>query len=711
MERSLRCCIGAAMIAILVGGTSVVKAQDTRLRAVLEWQDQRLPVDSVIIAALQDSSSSIRKAALIALANKQDSTAVGLVQPLLTDSQRDVQEAAAFCLGQIPCATSAMAVRNALGSEKDPGVRSALAEAIGKVGSSDDIRILLSREEDESSRLPDSMVVAGLLRFAIRGLRNEAMILRCFSALENPSPDVRWRALYALWRVAPNAETDKGIAAHSMRLRALCLDPDPDVRMQLAPLLGRSSSDTAVVILQELYAAEQNRPDWRVQVQLMRAAAQQAAAHPVLLRMLTAGLSDSNPHVVITALQGVTALSPSVLKDSTAQRDTIRAALRMLSAGGSGQIEAVQGEAIVATGRQFEVDLNRVLPLLNRPSVPPQLKAKILEGVAQHASRPSLHILMQNLDHDSVRVAMAAWDFLHRVVVPPVVQILKRDSTSWAPIPAMLVRSGLQTLERHDGGLATVVAGFFADSVVWGLAFDARQQAAIRSGLCEALRHMKSAEDAEAMQAVIGTLGLVGDSTCASALQPLRNDADVTVAEAARTALQRLTGRDDGDATAVYRRPQHIDEDWATLAWARSHPIVSMITSRGGVKLELLPDAAPWTVVTFVKLVRSGFYDGLTFHRVVPNFVVQGGDPRGDGWGGPGFTIRTEISTEEYKRGTCGIASAGKDTEGCQFFITHCPTPHLDGRYTIFARVIEGMTAVDRIQIGDRILSVSLDAR
>jgi cyclophilin family peptidyl-prolyl cis-trans isomerase len=102
-------------------------------------------------------------------------------------------------------------------------------------------------------------------------------------------------------------------------------------------------------------------------------------------------------------------------------------------------------------------------------------------------------------------------------------------------------------------------------------------------------------------------------------------------------------------------------------------------------------------------LVRKKFYDGLTFHRIVPNFVVQGGDPRGDGWGGPGFALRSEFGMGHYERGTVGIASSGKDTEGSQFFVTHSHQPHLDGRYTIIGTVTAGMEVIDRLQIGDRI--------
>ncbi|KPJ61722.1 MAG: peptidylprolyl isomerase [Latescibacteria bacterium DG_63] len=133
-----------------------------------------------------------------------------------------------------------------------------------------------------------------------------------------------------------------------------------------------------------------------------------------------------------------------------------------------------------------------------------------------------------------------------------------------------------------------------------------------------------------------------------------------------------------------------------------------MATERGEIVIRLLGKEAPNTVENFVRLAQDGFYDGLTFHRVVPNFVIQGGCPRGDGWGGPGYTIRCEINRRHYLSGAVGMALAGKDTGGSQFFITHSPQPHLDGRYTIFGQVIRGMDVVDSIERGDRIVEVRI---
>jgi peptidyl-prolyl cis-trans isomerase B (cyclophilin B) len=126
-------------------------------------------------------------------------------------------------------------------------------------------------------------------------------------------------------------------------------------------------------------------------------------------------------------------------------------------------------------------------------------------------------------------------------------------------------------------------------------------------------------------------------------------------------------------------------------------------TAKGDIVLELFEKDAPKTVANFVELINKGFYDGLTFHRVIPDFVVQGGCPKGNGTGGPGYTIKCETKGNPRKHGTgaLSMAHAGKDTGGSQFFITHSPQPHLDGVHTVFGQVIEGMDVVNKIKPGD----------
>jgi len=148
--------------------------------------------------------------------------------------------------------------------------------------------------------------------------------------------------------------------------------------------------------------------------------------------------------------------------------------------------------------------------------------------------------------------------------------------------------------------------------------------------------------------------------------------------------------------------------DWTVADEISKDQKVLIKTSKGDIVMQLFLDEAPGSVVNFVKLVSTKYFDGRFFHRVVPNFVIQTGCNRGDGFGSEDYSIRSEFSRRRYKTGSVGMASAGKDTEGTQWFITHSPTPHLDGKYTIFAEVINGMDVVHQIEQGDKIIEARL---
>jgi peptidyl-prolyl cis-trans isomerase B (cyclophilin B) len=133
-------------------------------------------------------------------------------------------------------------------------------------------------------------------------------------------------------------------------------------------------------------------------------------------------------------------------------------------------------------------------------------------------------------------------------------------------------------------------------------------------------------------------------------------------------------------------------------------------TDRGPIKVELLADKAPLTVANFVNLAKRGFYNGLNFHRVIPDFMIQGGCPEGSGRGGPGYRFEDETSNGvRHERGVLSMANAGPNTNGSQFFITHVATPWLDGKHTVFGKVTEGLDVVDKIQQGDMVNSVRLE--
>jgi peptidyl-prolyl cis-trans isomerase B (cyclophilin B) len=137
---------------------------------------------------------------------------------------------------------------------------------------------------------------------------------------------------------------------------------------------------------------------------------------------------------------------------------------------------------------------------------------------------------------------------------------------------------------------------------------------------------------------------------------------------------------------------------------------ISMETTRGTIELELYPQFAPNTVNNFVFLTKEGYYDGVVFHRVIANFMVQGGDPTGTGTGGPGYKFGDEFTNNplKHERGVLSMANAGPGTNGSQFFITHSPQPHLNGRHTVFGKVVSGLEVVDAIRQGDKMVKVTV---
>ena len=175
--------------------------------------------------------------------------------------------------------------------------------------------------------------------------------------------------------------------------------------------------------------------------------------------------------------------------------------------------------------------------------------------------------------------------------------------------------------------------------------------------------------------------------------------------------LQKAISYIKGEPEPTIEKPKFNNPiEWRTIKGMEDTIKATIKTAKGDIGIHLFPTEAPGSVANFVKLVQEEFFNGKNFHRVVPNFVAQGGCPRGDGWGSLDYTIRSELGPIYYdKAGWIGMASAGNDTESTQWFITHSPTPHLDGRYTIFGRVVEGLSNIHKLDIGDVIQEITLD--
>jgi cyclophilin family peptidyl-prolyl cis-trans isomerase len=218
----------------------------------------------------------------------------------------------------------------------------------------------------------------------------------------------------------------------------------------------------------------------------------------------------------------------------------------------------------------------------------------------------------------------------------------------------------------------------------------------------------------EARIAAVKALAAQNDAPAAAALAEVARE-DPSRAVRARAALalgERGAPAPHPGPEAVFRPALDYREAMAPYAPRAGVPLYTprafVRTRHGTIEIHLDVVEAPLTSASFVDLARAGFYDGLVFHRVEPGFVVQGGCPRGDGNGGPGYTLRCEITRRPYGRGAVGMALSGKDTGGSQFFVTLGPQPHLDGGYTLFGQVVAGMDAVLRLRPGDVIERVDV---
>jgi cyclophilin family peptidyl-prolyl cis-trans isomerase len=233
-------------------------------------------------------------------------------------------------------------------------------------------------------------------------------------------------------------------------------------------------------------------------------------------------------------------------------------------------------------------------------------------------------------------------------------------------------------------------------------------------GAAEPLRARLADDQVLVVAGAADALGTLGDSASVPALtaafERWAAHADADARLSIRDALRALAGRAFADSLervhpAANALPPAYAPDFAIVPTTRG---AVLHTTKGDITWAFEAERAPQTVRNFTRLAARGYFDGLMVHRVVPDFVIQDGDPTGTGAGGPGWTIRCEYNRLRYGRGMVGMALSGKDTGGSQWFITHAPQPHLDGRYTIFARVTRGMDVVDRIVPGDRVLKVEL---
>lgn len=615
-----------------------------------------------------------RRRAAFALGSIQDSDTRLDAEVRLDDPDPLLRADLAFALGRIGDVAAGPALLAQLRRETESSVRRELLEALGHAGGIAELEALLEMD------LVDAEVPLRALAVARGGLRDVSSTETTSwlaGALASPNPDVRhWAALF--FERAPNPEAFR--TAHSAIRTALeeASQTDPATR-RLLPALARLEEveDTDL-----LASWVRKSTDWRTRAVAVSSLRERAGAEVAQATLLKA-LDDPILHVAEAAASELGRSRPALL--------------------------AVQDD---------------VLDWIDSKDVAWQVLEHLMIGLGPLGHGERVATWYESLPREAIAERVAALGALGRV---PGREHLDLLFAAAADPEDRVAAVGIRSLSGHWGGdredaaLRDRYAAVFQEALsrshptIVGVAANSlTDPLLLAAGSGQWLEQALLTRDPLDPSAAPGTRALVAafadtrDPEWIPLLQRYQDHPQPSVAEAAHEAVQALSGEPGHGRPRPRSDGDHLRINWEGLGSLGPRPRVEMLTEEGRVVLELLAEEAPLTVQTFLRFVEEGSYDGTPFHRVVPNFVVQGGDVgRRDGTGGPGFAIRTELTTLPFERGVLGMASAGKDTEGSQFFIMHSRAPHLEGRYTSFGWVVEGMEVVDRLNRGETILQMN----
>ncbi|HXH37660.1 MAG TPA: HEAT repeat domain-containing protein [Thermoanaerobaculia bacterium] len=568
---------------------------------------------------------------------------------LVSDGDANVRATAAFALGQIADPTSVDALLRFAG-DADGDVAGEAVEALSKLAA----KVPLARYAAFAGTQTPEGIRARAIRFLFRFKTDEASAIAA-DALASPSPRIREEASYALARrpYAPARE----------RLELLANEPNPQTRANVMSALGRIASPESVPLLIEALLDPHPWVRTNAVVAIARVAARDRGAieRPSMAQdavRVVELLDDPDP--------GTRASSIDTLGYYSVRSELARRRLLDIAASGSRWERELAAGAIAKN-------------LGDEKLLPADLSGWAKVRVLEAASAIS----------DAVR-ARYARDTDPLVRAQALATIADDHIESNLP----LIRAGLDDPDVIVRGYAI---GRFSKS------HDAGKLATLQS----AERRSRSDKQNDARLAAIGSIAEIDYPERESVLRGLLADPDPVVRRIAADAIEQQLKKPRPQYTPL---PVTRVDYPQIVEWSRKPHSATIHMTRGNIEIALLTHDAPITTWNFAQLARGKYFDNSSFMRVVPNFVIQGGDPRNDMEGGPGYAIRDEINLQKYTRAAVGMALSGPDTGGSQFFITHSPQPHLDGGYTIFGRVTSGMTAVvDQTERGDRVETVTVD--
>jgi cyclophilin family peptidyl-prolyl cis-trans isomerase/HEAT repeat protein len=638
------------------------------LARLLASADARRYDDALFRGAFQEPLPGVRRQAALAAGRIGDPAAVDLLVLALADSNQGVQAAAAFGLGLLKDARAVnplLALVQSTAPDAMGAPQTEAVTAIAKIGGADGARAL--RQILVATSTPSLATRQALLdAWRLGALAPVSDILRFGDATDWT---VRANAMYTLARL-------RSAQAVPLLLAGL-QDREPLARAVAARGLTAALADSAKQDRRGVEARLRtllSDPDWHIRVNALRALA--TFRDTAVSRAVIPLIGDAQADVAVQAetTLGVSG-GPAAVAALTGQLTQSRFALRRQAILGLAQADSASGVAAAAA-------------LLTDPDW--RWRSVAAEAFGGARDRGRLESLLGDGDG---RVVAAALQYLEHIVSDSDAALLGRARRLLTHADPAVRSVAADVVSRHPDP-ADVPALTAAYQRAEQDPFDDARLSAVT-----ALGRIAKASDAGGL-AVASQFVSAVPSAADYLVRRLAADVLPVAAEAWGPATPIVTGRTDAEYRDVVRRYL------LPALSGQAPPQVTIETEEGNLVVELYPSEAPLTVAAFLGLVDRHYFDGLRWHRVVPNFVVQDGDPRDDGWGGPGFLLRDEVNPIRYRTGTMGMALSGPDTGGSQYFITDGDEPHLDGIYTVFGHVVTNTRLLGAIAQGDRIRSI-----
>lgn len=646
-----------SLLLVAVVGTAEDAVPDPARVALLAAADARRYDAAQLAALARVADPGIRGETARVLGRLDRLEALEILEALCRDAEAEVRAQAVEAVGRLgvrwpgglPPAAAARAgalLARAMG-DASPAVRAAACWAAPAVPFPKRAELLAARAGSDPSLEVRARALAELWRLPERQWVSVAV-----KAAGHRDPRVRLAATWSLSR-GGDAKADQTLAARAA-------DADPEVRVAALDAARRG------------HAAALWRPA------LAATAADDGMVRTAAWAALAAAL-EKEPARTLPGEAGRRLCATIGARDPERAHERA-AAIRVAAAAGvcvagletvaAGDERWLAGEAAAALARRPE-RAEAALQLARADDDPRQLA--VIRGLARVSG--SSATLAALLDHARAEVRLAA-------------------ATAAAEGGPELLEALARRLDDPDPAVRATAIGALA----------AARRLPPGEELLARLAREREGKDADAALAIVDALAAAKELApeVREALRQTVSAHDPTVARAAWAALVA-----HGESLPVPAVAALDDDRYRAAAkWARKPRFLEIVSERGTMQVELAVGEAPLAAWRLWRLAEDKFYDNLTFHRVVPTFVAQGGDPRGDGWGGPGFALRHEDSRTPYLPGTVGLAHAGPDTAGCQLFVTLTRQPHLDGRYPVVGRVVNGLEVARRLRVGDRILRV-----